>query len=235
MIRRLWILSASFFMVNLSGQQGNISSYNLVTMNYRFTPNWFLLAEGELRGNSDFYYPDYYEYKVGIGYRIAPNHKPLIGIGRGGNYKNHSMQREELRIWFQDIYDFKAGRFKFENRFRAEKSWLYQPKENKNSQRVRLRYRLNISTPLNTEKVQPGTISANIHDEVFATTTASPVSFWNRIYGGLGYQVDKNVSISAGYMWQRDFAVKGNVDRHYLYTGLSINVSSPLVARKFVK
>lgn len=222
-------------MLNLFAQQGNISSYNLVTMNYRIAPTWFLLAEGELRGNADFYYPDYYEYKVGIGYRISPNHKPLIGIGRGGNYKSHSMQREELRIWFQDIYDFKASRFKFENRFRAEKSWLYEPKNDDHSQRIRLRYRLTISTPLNSEKVQPGTISANIHDEVFAVTTASPVTFWNRVYGGFGYQVDQNFALSAGYMWQRDFAAKGNVDRHYLYTGLSINLSSPTQSKKEMK
>lgn len=204
-------------------------------MNYRITPTWFLLAEGELRGNSDFYYPDYYEYKIGIGYSITPNHKPLIGIGKGGNYKNHTMFTEELRLWFQDVYDFKVGRFKIENRFRAEKSWLYKPKEDEHHQRVRLRNRLNISTPLNSEKIQPGTISANIHDEVFAVTTANPVSFWNRVYGGFGYQVDKNFALSAGYMWQRDFVAKGNIDHHYLYTGLSINVSSPRAVKKVAK
>ena len=41
--------------------------------------------------------------------------------------KNHLMDKEELRVWLQDVVDVKLGKFKFENRVRAEKSWFYEP------------------------------------------------------------------------------------------------------------
>lgn len=220
------VLLFILFFLKVSAQQENISSFNSITVTYKFHPKFFLFAEGQIRGTEDYSYPDYYEIKGGIGYNLSKNHKPFIGFGRYGNYKNRKMDKEEFRIWLQDVIDLKAGRFKFENRVRAEKSWFYEPQIGVNSGRIRLRYRMNISVPLNSESVKPGTISANAFDEVFFITTEKPTFARNRMFGGFSYQVDEIFGMSTGYMWQREFGKSGNKNIHYLYLALSINIDN---------
>ncbi|WP_290216588.1 DUF2490 domain-containing protein [Kaistella yonginensis] len=224
MSQRILLVIAFFLMLNLSAQQESISSFNVITINYKHSSRIFAYAEGQLRGIKDFSYPDYYELKGGVGYQIAQNHKGLIGIGRYGNYQNHALEKEEFRIWLQDIVDLKSGKFKFENRVRAEKSWFYNPLKDEHSDRIRLRYRLNVSVPLNSNKVKSGTLSANVYEEVFFVVTDDPLFARNRVFGGFSYQIDPAFGLSAGYMWQREFAETGNKNIHFLYLGLSINI-----------
>ena len=224
MTKWILLLFTSFLMLNLSAQKENISSYNVITINYKHNSKIFAYAEGQLRGIEEFSYPDYYELKGGIGYNLSKNHKPLIGIGRYVSYKNRSLEKEEFRVWLQDVYDLKAGKFKFENRVRAEKSWFYNTLKDENSDRIRLRYRLNVSLPLNAEKVEPGTISANVYDEVFFVTTEDPLFARNRVYAGLSYQIDDHFGLASGYLWQREFAASGNKNLHFVYLGLSLNI-----------
>lgn len=215
-----------FVITLLFGQKENPSSFNTLTVTYKFHPKFFLFAEGQIRGIEDFSYPDYYEIKGGIGYNLTKNHKPFIGIGRYGNYKNKQFSKEEFRVWLQDVVDVKLGKFKFENRVRAEKSWFYEPQIDKHSDRIRLRYRLNISVPLNSEFVKPGTLFANAFEEVFFITTEKPLFSRSRLYGGFGYQIDENFGIASGYVWQREFAQSGNRNLHFIYLALNINIDN---------
>lgn len=224
MSKRILLIFTSLLTVHLSAQKESISSYNVITVTYKHNSKIFAYAEGQLRGTEDYSYPDYYEIKGGVGYNLTENHKPLIGIGRYVNYKNHSLEREELRVWLQDIYELKAGKFKLENRFRAEKSWFYNTLKDEHSDRIRLRYRFNISVPLNAEKVAPGTISAIAYDETFFVATESPLFARNRLFGGFSYQIDNDFAITSGYLWQRDFADSGNKNLHFIYIGLSVNI-----------
>lgn len=226
MQKRIVQLFLFLFVLKVSAQSENPSSFSSLSVTYKFHPKFFLFAEGQLRGIEDYSYPDYYEMKGGIGYNLTKNHKPFVGIGRYGNYKNHVLDKEEFRIWLQDVLDVKVGKFKFENRVRAEKSWFYEPLKDLHSDRIRLRYRLNISVPLNAESVTPGTLFANAYDEVFFITTDNPLFARNRVYGGFGYQIDDNFGIASGYLWQREFAQSGNKNLHFLYLALNITIDS---------
>lgn len=220
------VLVLFVFYTSLSAQKEHVSSYSTVSVTYKVHPKFFLFAEGQLRGIEDYSYPDYYEIKGGIGYNLTKNHKPFIGIGRYGNYKNHLLDKEEFRLWLQDVVDLKAGKYKFENRVRAEKSWFYEPQKDITSDRIRLRYRMNVSVPLNADSVKPGTIFANAYDEVFFVVTEKPTFARNRVYGGLGYQIDENFGIASGYLWQREFAKSGNKNLHFLYLSLNITIDA---------
>ena len=210
--------------IKISAQSEHVSSFNSLTVTYKVHPKFFLYAETQLRGIEDYSYPDYYEIKGGIGYNLTKNHKPFIGIGRYGNYKDKEFVKEEFRVWLQDVVDVKMGKFKFENRLRAEKSWFYEPQKDVHSDRIRLRYRLNVSVPLNSETVKPGTIFANAFDEVFFVVTDDPLFARNRFYSGFGYQIDKNFGVASGYVWQREFGKTGNKNIHSLYLALNINI-----------
>ena len=212
---------AAFFVF---AQSEHISSFSAVTVTYNFHPKFFLYGEGQLRGIEDYSYPDYYEIKGGLGYNLTKNHKPFLGIGRYANYKNHALSNEEFRVWLQDIISFKQGIVKFENRFRAEQSWFYEPQTDVHSKRNRFRYRLNVSLPLNAKEVKPGTVFANVYDEIFFVTPMKPTFARNRVYGGFGYQIDHNFGIASGYLWQREFEAKGNKNLHYLYLALNITL-----------
>lgn len=218
----LFLVFALFF-GKLSAQE-HISSFNSVSVTYNFHPKFYLFAEGQLRGIEDFSYPDYYEIKGGLGYKLTPNHKPFIGIGRYVTYADRKLDKEEFRVWLQDVVDFKAGRVKFENRVRAENSWFYEPQTDEVSDRIRLRYRLNLTVPLNSAKVEKGTIFANAYEEVFFVTTQEPLFARNRVYGGFGYQIDDHFGIASGYLWQREFALSGNKNVHFLYLALNITI-----------
>lgn len=224
MKKRIFQLIVFLLIIKVSAQNEHISSFNSISVTYKFHPKFFLFAEGQMRGIEDYSYPDYYEIKGGIGYNLAKNHKPFIGIGRYGNYQNHQFSKEEFRIWLQDVLELNAGKFKFENRIRAEKSWFYEPLKDLHSDRIRLRYRLNISLPLNSKTVKPGTVFANIFDETFFVVTEKPTFARNRIYGGFGYQIDENFGIASGYLWQREFGKLSNRNLHFLYLALNITI-----------
>ena len=129
MKKRLLFPFIFLLFIKISAQNEHVSSFNSLTVTYKVHPKFFLYAETQLRGIEDYSYPDYYEIKGGIGYNLTKNHKPFIGLGRYGNYKNHLMDKEEFRVWLQDVVDVKLGKFKFENRVRAEKSWFYEPQK----------------------------------------------------------------------------------------------------------
>lgn len=213
------LLGVTFFKA-----QEHISSFNALTITYKFHPKFFLYLEGQSRGIEEYTYPDYYEIKGGLGYNLTKNHKPFIGLGRYATYKDRSINKEEFRVWLQDVIDFKKGIVKFENRIRAEKSWFYEPQSDKNSERMRYRYRLNVSVPLNAKEVKKGTVFANAYDEVFFVSPMKPTFARNRVYVGSGYQIDNSVGVVAGYLWQREFNASSNQNFHFLYVALNINI-----------
>ena len=226
MFRKIISLPVLLLFSLLSAQKEGVSSYNAININYKVNPHYFLYAEGQLRGIDDYSYPDYYELKAGVGYYLTKSHKPLIGVGRYVNYKKHTLDKEEFRIWLQDIIDVKKGSVKFKNRFRAEKSWFYRPKVDEHSERVRFRYRMTVSVPLNSKEVHPGTVSATAYDEVFFIPADDVWFTRHRLFGGMAYQIDDVFSILTGYLWQREFSASGNKNNHFVYLGLSLSLDA---------
>ena len=207
-----------------SAQKGNLSSFNVISLNYQLNPKFFLYSEFQMRGNEDYSYPDYYEVKGGVGYNLSKNNKPFLGIGRYVNYTERKLSKEEFRFWLQDVINLNSGVFRFENRFRVEQSWFYEPLKDLHSKRNRFRYRLNISVPLNSKKIEKGTISANVYDEVFFITPLKPSFARNRVFTGLSYQFSKEVGMASGYLWQREFQATSNRNFHYLFFALNVNI-----------
>jgi hypothetical protein len=66
---------------------------------------------------------------------------------------------------------------------------------------MRLRYFLAFKVPILKTETSPTKLYLSAYNEVFLNTE-SDVFDRNRVYGGLGYQLNKNVRIEAGYMSQ---------------------------------
>ncbi len=128
--------------------------------------------------------------------------------------KQSAPETEEHRIWQQFILTNKIGRVKFEHRYRIEQRWVNSDYKN------RFRYRIMLFIPLNKPSIEEKTWFIGLYDEVFVNDQKTFFDR-NRLYGALGYQINKDVNIQAGMMhqqvnslgkWYMQFALIFNTD-----------------------
>jgi hypothetical protein len=138
------------------------------------------------------------------------------GYGHIGSHvylsEKKSPEVEEHRIWQQFITVNKVGRLKLEHRYRIEQRWIN--KEYKN----RIRYRLMAFYPINKPTIEQGTIFLGIYDEIFLNTQQNYFDR-NRLYGALGYQINKLTGVQAGMLHQET----SGVGKWYLQVALTFN------------
>lgn len=223
MKRVFFILILAFSWI--SGQQTteHLSSYLMTTLNYKYNQKWSAYLELQGRGLEKFTPMDYYEVKGGVGYNVNSKNQVLLGLGRYGTYKEAKISQEEFRIWAQYVLTQNFGALKVDHRIRIEKRFYTFPQISTHDQDERFRYRLLITLPLGKEKVAPDTFFVNAYDELFFTLD-EPNFRRNRLFGGIGYQYNQFFNINLGYLWQREFTLKGNKNLHFLYTGFNFNI-----------
>ncbi len=106
-----------------------------------------------------------------------------------------SPEVEEHRIFQQLITTNKIGRLKLEHRYRIEQRWVNKDYKN------RIRYRIMAFVPLNNKSIEKGTIFIGLYDEIFMNTQQTYFDR-NRLYGALGYQLNKLTGVQAGMLHQ---------------------------------
>lgn len=107
----------------------------------------------------------------------------------------------ESRIWQQFILKNFVGRVRFMHRYRVEQRWIETklPSEKTiNKYLNRLRYFFKITAPLNNEEIKDKTAFIAIYNEVFLNLIEQPFD-QNRLYLALGYKLNSNLKIEAGY------------------------------------
>lgn len=143
--------------------------------------------------------------RVGLNYKIDDNSmvtagyawiptQPILGEGFDGDLVT------ENRIWQQFILRNKIKNIKFRHRYRLEQRWIKNP-DNSTKYRDRARYMLSVKIPLSKKEDFP--LFVFLYDEVFLHIDNSPLN-QNRLYGAIGYQVNKNMNIQAGYLRHRN-------------------------------
>ncbi len=225
MKRILLALFSICYLGLIAQNKEHISAFNMMSFTYKFAPKWMAYAELQTRSIEDYSYIDYYEAKGGVGYNFAKNNQIFVGVGRYGTYKDHSISQEEHRVWLQYTLTNRIKSLKLDHRLRAEQRFFHNPITDENTNTQRYRYRLSATLPLNNTKVQSGTVFANAFEEVFLGKD-EPNFKRNRTFAGLGYQFNDNMNATAGYMFQREFAVKGNTSLHFLYFALNFTIDS---------
>lgn len=137
--------------------------------------------------------------RTGVNVHLAPHAMVTAGYGYISSYVYESEQAapesEESRIWQQLILINKLNRIKFEHRYRIEQRWVNRQYKN------RLRYRLMVFVPINKPKIEKGTLFVGLYDEVFLNTEQT-VFDRNRLYGALGYQINKSTQVQLGVLRQ---------------------------------
>ena len=145
--------------------------------------------------------------RTGLNYHLYENNMVTAGYAwiYSDDFSDLDFTTTEHRIWQQYIQVATCKRVKFEHRYRLEERWITS--DVGTTFKGRARYRVMMFVPLNKKKMEPKTVFAGIYDEVFLDLDADPFD-QNRLYGALGYQVNSQLSVQAGFLNQ----FKGNGD-----------------------
>jgi len=205
--------------------KSHVSNFNMTSFTYKHDKKWSVYVEVQGRSLEDYMKPDYYEIKGGPAYNINKQNQVFLGFGKYGTYKNSVFSQREYRLWIQYIFSHSImDRIKIDHRLRAEKRFFDFPLEDRKSNDERYRYRLSATLPINSRKIEAGTIFVNAFEEIFVGPKNPDTFKRNRSFGGVGYQVNDFVNANVGYMWQREFSsLKGDRDYHFIYFGLNFS------------
>ncbi len=155
--------------------------------------------------------------RTGIGYDLTENNNNiLLGYGfiLSQPYINgEKTENIEHRIFQQYITKQKFGRFNLQHRYRLEERFL------QDDFRMRFRYYLGVNIPINNKEMLPKTFYGSVYNEIFLHLN-SPTFDRNRVYGALGYVINKNMRVEAGYMNQ----IQENKNRGQVQIGFYNNI-----------
>lgn len=213
--------------------QDHLSGFNMMSFTYKIDPKWMAYVELQTRARRDYTVIDYYETKGGIGYNITKNNQIFAGVGRYGTYEKMKITQEEFRTWLQYTFTQRFGRLKLDHRGRAEHRFFYASQTGEHTEANRFRYRLSATLPINKDKVQEKTLFVNAFEELFFGSK-DPNFKRNRTFAGFGYQFNNSLSVTSGYMFQREFALKGNDNFHFLYFALNFTIDATDDEKDFV-
>lgn len=111
----------------------------------------------------------------------------------------------QYRLWQQVLFVQPFNRAKIYHQIRTEQRWKRDYKENSEFKLTyRFRYKIMTYVPLNNHKLINNTLFLSAYDEIFIQA-GKPIVYDhledNRLFVGLGYIINENLQVQAGYMW----------------------------------
>ncbi|WP_417290480.1 DUF2490 domain-containing protein [Corallibacter sp.] len=195
----------------LHAQSSDFGNWLIYFGNKKINSKWNIHHEVQYRNYNAIGDLEQLLLRTGLGYTFNEGKaNVLLGYGYilSENYIANTDNKEsvnEHRIYQQFISKQQLGTVKLNHRYRFEQRFV------ESDFKMRFRYFLGINIPLS--KTSKYYLSG--YNEIFLNTE-SEVFDRNRTYGGLGYQVSKNVKIEAGYMNQ--FFEKSSRDQFNIMT-----------------
>jgi len=194
--------------------------------------NWWLLfnnkkINSKLNWHSEVQYRNYNVagdleqllLRTGVGLNLTENNNNLL-LGYGyilsENYQDGSDDKvkvNEHRIYQQFITKQKIGRVGVQHRYRFEQRFVEE------DFRLRFRYFLSLNLPLNNKQLIDKTFYLSAYNELFINTKDT-IFDRNRLYGGVGYKLNKFIRFELGYMNQ--FFSEGGRDQMNVVAFLSL-------------
>jgi hypothetical protein len=139
--------------------------------------------------------------RTGLGYTFNEGkNNALLGYGYivSENYITNSYDKvtvNEHRIYQQFTSNQTIGSIKINHRYRFEQRFV------SNDFKMRIRYFLGLNIPLQKKETINKTFYISAYNEVFLNTESS-IFDRNRLYSGIGYNINSNIRLEAGYMNQ---------------------------------
>lgn len=217
------ILLAFYLSINsLSAQNSNLGSWNILNIKYNLDEKWSAFGEAQLRSLKFYNNFHYYEYKVGINYKVHKDATLTIGAGSYQTYKEGGdfvlpKNNGEFRIWPQLVLFQSIAKLKIEQRYRAEFRYTSFGYRN------RFRYRLGVAYPFGKvlKGYKPFQVSSSF--ELFFTDK-QPYFERARMLLAFNYKPSKATTIQVGYLNQFDYKINDETGRDFLQVGLFLEL-----------
>lgn len=187
---------------NLSfSQKSEIGNWFIYFGNQKINQKWNWHNEVQYRNYNFIGDTNQLLLRTGIGYNLTENNNNLL-LGYGyintQKYLSNSDQKiavNEHRIYQQFITRHTIGSVFLQHRYRIEERFISDDFQ------LRFRYFLGISIPINKRTLDKNAIYLSTYNEIFINAE-NPIFDRNRLYGALGYVINKNFKIEAGFMAQ---------------------------------
>jgi len=213
---RVWVtgLFLCFFCGKIAAQRADLGTWNIVQARHKINNRWGVFGEAQLRSLRLYNHFHYYEYKGGVEYWAHPNIRVALAAGSYQTYREggdfvRPKNNDEFRIWPQITLTQPLGRWKIEQRYRAEFRFT--------SNGFRQRFRQRISAVYAFGPKQKWQISGS--NELFFTNR-EPYFERNRVALNLTYKFNNRVSAMLGYLHQFDYKINDETGRDFLQTGV---------------
>ena len=204
-------------------QNFQLGTWNILNVNYTHNEKWSCFGEAQIRSLKFYNHFHYYEYKGGINYRLHKNVKLTLGAGSYQTYKEGGdfvlpKNNDEFRLWPQVTLSQTIGKFKIEQRYRAEFRFTTSGYRN------RFRYRLGLSYAFGKDRKTYKPFQVSMSNELFFTTK-EPYFERNRILFALNYKPTQSTMIQLGYLHQFDYKINDETGLDFFQIGYFIEFS----------
>lgn len=229
----LLIILVSYVSMNrLSAQNFQLGTWNILNINYTHNEKWSCFAEAQVRSLKFYNHFHYYEYKGGVNFRLHKNVKLTLGAGSYQTYKEGGSfvlpkNNDEFRLWPQVTLSQTIGKFKIEQRYRAEFRFTTSGYRN------RFRYRLGLSYAFGKDRKTYKPFQVSASNELFFTTK-EPYFERNRILLALNYKPTQSTMIQLGYLHQFDYKINDETGLDFFQIGYFIEFSRLKVRTAYI-
>jgi len=184
-----------------SSQDSNFGNWLIYIGSKKLNSRWNIHNEVQYRNYNAISDLEQLLLRTGVGYNLTENNNNLL-LGYGyilsENYvgdTNEKISVNEHRIFQQFTTKHAIGRLKLNHRYRFEQRFV------EDDFKMRFRYFFAVQLPLTKKIVVKNTYYLSAYNEIFLNTKTS-IFDRNRLYGGLGYHLNKHIRFEVGYMNQ---------------------------------
>ena len=189
------------FTIALHAQKSNSGNWFIYFGNQKINSKWNWQNEVQYRNFNFMGDLSQLIVRTGIGYNLTENNNNiLLGYGFINSQKylpnsNNKVGTTEHRIYQQFITRQNFNKVFLQHRYRIEERFL------PNDFQMRFRYFLGINIPINKPNIEKNAYYLSAYNEIFINAKQN-IFDRNRFYGAIGYVINKNIKIEAGYMAQ---------------------------------
>lgn len=185
----------------INAQESDFGNWLIYIGNKKLNSKWNIHNEVQYRNYSAIGDLEQLLLRTGLGYTFNESkNNILLGYGYilSENYIGNTDDKvsvNEHRIFQQFTSKQSIGSVKLNHRYRFEQRFV------ENDFKMRFRYFLGLNIPLCNKESIDNTFYLSAYNEIFLNTKSS-VFDRNRLYTGVGFNLNKNIKIEAGYMNQ---------------------------------
>ena len=183
------------------GQDSNFGNWLIYIGSKKLNQKWNIHNEIQYRNYNFIGDLEQLLLRTGLGYSFNESkNNVLLGYGYilSENYTGNGSEKitvNEHRIFQQFIAKQRIARVKLSHRYRFEQRFV------ESDFKLRFRYLLGINIPLSKKEKDKSSYYISLYNEIFLNSK-STIFDRNRLYAGLGYQINKSTKLEVGYMNQ---------------------------------